>query len=153
MISWTRRSSRRERIFVICEWLASFALFLLPVFFLLFCTVLFGVWYFGSVERWLGAASMLLIVSMSLTAAVFGIAGIASARFAPPRDTLTPAEHREPEPETATPPLDFIWMRTVPCYHPQGDENGFRVNCFNIDCTRRTTGAGVHCPAGKPPCR
>ncbi|PFH19905.1 hypothetical protein [Burkholderia sp. JKS000303] len=135
---------------MICEWLASFALFLLPVFFLLFCTVLFGVWYFGSVERWLGGASMLLVASMSLTAGVFGIA---SARFAPPRDTLAPAEHCEPEPETAAPPLDFIWMRTVPCHHPQGDENGFRVNCFNIDCTRRTTGASVHCPAGKPPCR
>lgn len=136
---------------MICEWLASFALFLLPVFFLLFCTVLFGVWYFGSVEeRWLGCASILLVASMSLTAGVFGIA---SARFAPQRDTLAPAEHREPEPETATPPLDFIRMRTVPCHHPQGDENGFRVNCFNIDCTRRTTGADVHCPTGKPPCR
>ncbi|KML48655.1 hypothetical protein VL15_28780 [Burkholderia cepacia] len=150
MTSWTRRGIRRERIYLICEWLTSFALFLLPVFFMLFCMVLFGVWYFGSVEWWLGAASTLLVAGMGVTAGIFGIA---SASFVPQRDTLAAAEHCRRDDAAPAPPLDFIWMQTVPCHHPMGDEGGFRVNCFNIDCTRRATGRAPRFPTGKPPCR
>ncbi len=149
MTSWTHRGIRRERIYVICEWLASFALFLLPVFFLLFCMVLFGVWYFCPLEWWLSAASTLLVACMSLTAGVFAIA---SASFTPPRDTLVPAEHCQQEDAEPVPPLDFMWMRTVPCHNPT-DNDSFRINCFNIDCTRRATGRATCFSTGKPPCR
>lgn len=72
------QSGRSGRMAQICEWLASFALLLLPVFFTLFCSVLFCVWYFGVASNWLIVVTAVLILCMGLTAGIFGIASAAA---------------------------------------------------------------------------
>ncbi|WP_157025183.1 hypothetical protein [Paraburkholderia heleia] len=72
-----RQYARGGRMAQICDWLASFALLLLPVFFTLFCCVLFCVWYFSVTSAWLVVVTALLILCMGLTAGIFGVASAA----------------------------------------------------------------------------
>jgi hypothetical protein len=72
-----RHYARGGRMAQICDWLASFALLLLPVFFTLFCCVLFCVWYFSVTSAWLVVVTGLLILCMGLTAGIFGVASAA----------------------------------------------------------------------------
>jgi hypothetical protein len=123
---------QNERISIVCEWLASFALFLLPVFFLLFCAVLLSVWYFGMIEWWLTTASTCLIVSMGLTASVFAVA---SASSPPAEESLRPSEPHPFRDLTAA-PMNFVRMNAVPCRYLENEAEGFRVYCFNVDCAQ-----------------
>jgi hypothetical protein len=69
-------TSCRRRLFFICDWMGNSMLFLLPLFFAMFCLVLFCIWYFNNLNLWLVGMGSLLVLSMSAVAVMFGIGAI-----------------------------------------------------------------------------
>ncbi|KXF58498.1 hypothetical protein AQ476_27900 [Burkholderia thailandensis] len=135
-----------EQMFIVCDWLASFALFLLPVFFLLFNAVLFCIWYFGAESWWLMTVTTSLIISMSIAAGAFAFAASGasfdSETFGIPEDCL-PVMHCDPrscrQNEDALArreekPVRFVRMTTTPCSLRHHSAEAFGVRCFNVDC-------------------
>jgi hypothetical protein len=60
-------------VFLVCDWLVNFILPLLSFFVVMFCFVLFCVWYCAELSWWLVAANIILIVCMVLVTVMFAI--------------------------------------------------------------------------------
>ncbi|RKT26527.1 hypothetical protein B0G69_2277 [Paraburkholderia sp. RAU2J] len=68
------KSTRRGQIVAVCNWLDNSILFLLSLFFTMFCVVLFCIWYFRELDWWLVAMDIVFVLCMSLVALFFGFA-------------------------------------------------------------------------------
>lgn len=60
-------------IFIVCDWLVNLIPSLLSFFVVMFCVVLFGVWYFPEFSWWLVAVDVVLIVCMGAVTVMFAI--------------------------------------------------------------------------------
>jgi hypothetical protein len=67
-------TSRRRRLFVICDWLSNSILIVLSLFFAMFCFVLFCIWYFDGLCLLLAGMDIVLVFTMSAVAVMFGMA-------------------------------------------------------------------------------
>ena len=67
------RKPRKRWIFIVCDWLVNFILPLLSFFVVMFCLVLFGVWYCPKLSWWLVAADIVLIACMGGVTVMFAI--------------------------------------------------------------------------------
>jgi hypothetical protein len=67
------RKPRKRWIFIVCDWLVNFILPLLSFFVVMFCLVLFGVWYCQKLSWWLVAADIVLIACMGGVTVMFAI--------------------------------------------------------------------------------
>jgi amino acid permease len=64
---------RKRWIFIVCDWLVSLIPSLLSFFVVMFCFVLFGVWYFSEFSWWLVAVDIVLIACMVAVTVTFAI--------------------------------------------------------------------------------
>lgn len=151
-ISPTSQRLRREHMLIVCEWLASFALLLLPVFFLLFCSVLFCVWYFGAYSWWLMAISVVLSAGMTMAAGIFAVASASfpseAGAIGAHDELLAGAALNSVGPYAAKPvPVSFPGMSTRHCSQQYRDRTAFGVHCFNTNCKGPRTGERTSCGA------
>ncbi|NKJ45224.1 hypothetical protein CIC12_00365 [Burkholderia sp. SG-MS1] len=64
----------RGQIVAVCRWLDNSILFLLSLFFTMFCVVLFCIWYFKELDWWLVAIDVVFVLCMGLVALFFSFA-------------------------------------------------------------------------------
>jgi ethanolamine transporter EutH len=67
------RGPRKRWIFVVCDWLVNLIPVLLSLFVVMFCLILFGVWYFPGFSWWLVSVDIVLIVCMAAVTVTFAI--------------------------------------------------------------------------------
>lgn len=118
-----------------CDRLSHAGVYLLPVFYVGFATLLFLLWRAPGGAFWLPAASGVLAGTMGIWALVFHMAGAthsSAQELAAPRTTATLAA-------TRAVPLRFVHMTTRACSHactaPDGARARFTVSCFHARCS------------------